>query len=320
MDPLEAYSEAVMRAVEIVGPTVVQIDVRRQRRMADAYLQPFPDSRSGLGSGVVVRPDGYLLTNAHVIQGSTAIRVGLNDGRSFEGRVAGRDARHDLAIVKIEAEGLPAADLGDSDQLRVGQLVVAIGNPLGLQWSATAGVVSALGRSLRAGSGWILESLIQTDASINPGNSGGPLVDSMGRVVGINTAILSGAQGIGFAVPSRVAREVIEDVITHGRTVRPWLGIGGHPTRIDPGLAVRFGLPRPAGLLILDVTTGSPAERAGVLPLDVLCALEGEGVPEMRDLQRLLRGHRATEPVVLTLLRGESLLERMATLAAFPEA
>ncbi len=319
MDPQEAYSEAVIRAVEAAGPAVVQIDVSLHRRRPTAYLQPFPDSRSGLGSGVIVRAGGHLLTNAHVIQGSARIRVGLHDGRVLEGRVAGRDSRHDLAVVKIEADHLPIAELGDSERLRVGQLVVAIGNPLGLKWSATAGVVSALGRTLRAGTGWILESLIQTDASINPGNSGGPLVDTRGRVVGINTAILSGAQGIGFAIPSHVAREVIEDVIDHGQSARPWLGVGAHPTRLDPALAARHGLLRSAGLLILDVAPGSPAARAGLHPLDVLCALDGAPVPEVADLQRALRGRKPGESIVLTLLREEILLERIATLVPFPE-
>lgn len=319
MDPREAYSDAVTHAVEVAGPAVVQIDVSLQRRSPEAYLQPFPDGRSGLGSGVIVRADGQIITNAHVVRGARCIRVVLHDGRAFEGRIAGRDTRNDLAVVKIHAEALPAAEFGDSDSLRVGQLVVAIGNPLGLRWTATAGVISALGRSLRAGRSWILESLIQTDASINPGNSGGPLVDTKGLVVGINTAVLPGAQGIGFAVPSRIAREAVQDIVVNGRRARPWLGIGGHPTQLDPDTAARFNLPRPSGLLILDVVGGSPAARCGVQPLDVLCAFNGDAVPDVADLQKMLREHSPGEVVVLTILREETLLERMATLASFPE-
>jgi S1-C subfamily serine protease len=319
MDPLEAYSQAVIHAVEIAGPSTVQIDVSVHRRSPDAYLQPFPDARSGLGSGVILRPDGHLITNAHVVARAARIRVGLHDGRTLEGRLVGRDSRRDLAVVKVEAQNLPAAELGESEKLRVGQLVVAIGNPLGLRWTATAGVVSALGRSLRAGRGWVLEGLIQTDASINPGNSGGPLVDAHGRVIGINTAVLPGTQGIGFAVPSHIVREVMEDIVVHGRQQRTWLGVGGHPTQLDPSLAVRHGLPRPAGLLILDVAPGSPAERAGVQPLDVLCALDGEPIPEIGDLQKMLRDRPPGQAVVLTVLRGEALLEKMATLSPYPD-
>jgi S1-C subfamily serine protease len=318
MDPLEAYSQAVTHAVEVAGPATVQIDVAH-RRSPEAYLQPFPDSRSGLGSGVLLRSDGHLITNAHVVLRAARIRVGLHDGRTLEGRVIGRDGRHDLAVVKVEAENLPSAELGDSEVLKVGQLVVAIGNPLGLRWTATAGVVSALGRSLRAGRGWVLEGLIQTDASINPGNSGGPLVDAQGHVVGINTAILHGAQGIGFAVPGRVVREVLEDIVDHGRTLRPWLGVGGHPTQLEAQMAASHGLPRPAGLLILDVAPASPAERAGIRALDVLCALDGQAVPDVNELQRLLRERSPGQVAVLTIVRGDVLLEKMTTLAPYPD-
>ncbi|MFB3909752.1 MAG: S1C family serine protease [Candidatus Eisenbacteria bacterium] len=319
-EPLEAYSAAVVRAVEIAGPTVVQIDVTRSVRSTDPYLQPYPDVRSGLGSGVLVRPDGYLVTNAHVVRGATRVRVGLFDGRSLPGTVSGRDARNDLAIVKIESEGeLPVAELGDSRALKVGQLVIAIGNPLGFRWTATAGVVSALGRALRAGPGWVLEGLIQTDASINPGNSGGPLVDANGKLIGINTAVISGAQGIGFAVPSAIVRTVIEDVIDRGRTTRSWLGVGGYATRLDPALAARFDLPKPAGLLLLDVVPGSPAARAGFEPLDVLCAIDGQAVVEVVDLVKILGEKTPGQSVVVTVLRGERLIERSINLGVYPE-
>jgi S1-C subfamily serine protease len=320
MDPREAYSDAVTHAVEVAGPAVVQIDVSLQKRSPEAYLQPFPDGRSGLGSGVIVRSDGHIITNAHVVRGARRIRVVLHDGRAFEGQTIGRDNRNDLAVVRIETDSLPVATLGESESLRVGQLVVAIGNPLGLRWTATAGVVSALGRSLRAGRSWVLEGLIQTDASINPGNSGGPLVDTKGLVVGINTAVLPGTQGIGFAVPSRTAQEVVDDIVLHGRKARPWLGVGGHPTRLEPMVAARFSLPRPSGLLILDVVAGSPAARSGIQALDVLCAFNGDSVPDVADLKEMLRKHSPGDVVVLTLLRGEKLLEKMATLETYPSS
>jgi len=319
MDPLEAYSSAVTRAVEIAGPTVVQIDVARSRRKQDAFLQPLPNRVSGLGSGVIVRENGYILTNAHVVHGASRIRVRLHDGRNFGARIVGRDSRSDLAVVRMaETSPLPAAEIGDSNALRVGQLVVAIGNPLGLRWTATAGVVSALGRTLALAPGWILQDLIQTDASINPGNSGGPLVDIQGRVVGINTAILQGTQGIGFAVPSSIAREVIEDIVDRGRTGVAWLGIGGYPTRLDPDLAARLSLPRPAGLLVLDVESGGPAARGGVRPLDILCELDGQPVSSVADLKGALRHRAPGDGILLTILRGELTLDRHVTLGPFP--
>jgi len=319
MDPLEAYSQAVIRAVEIAGPAVVQVDVSRKTRDADAYLRPFPESRSGLGSGVIVRPDGHLLTNAHVVKHATRIRVALHDGRSLRGRVLGRNARCDIAIVKVDAESLPAIEFGDSDALRVGQLVVALGNPLGLRSTATAGIVSALGRSLRAGPNLVLTDLIQTDASINPGNSGGPLVDTTGRVIGINTAILAGSQGIGFAVPGRLAREVIEDVIVHGWKSGPWLGISAHSTELDAALVARLGLKSPKGLLILEIIPDSPAEAAEIQCLDVLCAVDGEPVASLAELRNVLRAHAPNHTVRLTVLRDDTAIECTTVLAAIPE-
>ena len=319
MDSREAYSDAVMRAVETLGPAVVQIDVSGGRARRDDSTQQQPGRGSGLASGLILRADGKIVTNAHVLRGARRIRVGLHDGRVFSGRVVERDRRNDLALVSIEAESLPVATLGDSDALRVGQLVIAIGNPLGLRWTATAGVVSAIGRSLRAGTGWVLQNLIQTDASINPGNSGGPLADSHGRVIGINTAVLHGAQGIGFAIPSRAVAELVEDVLVHGRKPGSWLGIGGHPTRIEPADAARFSLPQPIGLLILDVVSGSPAAASGLRPMDVLCAFNGQPVAGLSSLLRMLRGRSPGDEVVLTILRGETLLERKAQLAVYPE-
>jgi S1-C subfamily serine protease len=319
MDPLEAYSLAVIRAVEIAGPAVVQVDVSRRSRDAEPFLLPVPESRSGLGSGVIVRADGHLLTNAHVVNAATDIRVALHDGRTFRGRVLGRNARCDLAIVKIDADRLPTVEFGDSEALRVGQLVIALGNPLGLRSTATAGIISATGRSLRAGPELILNDLIQTDASINPGNSGGPLVDTRGHVIGISTAILQGTQGIGFAVPSRVAREVIEDVIVHGWKSGPWLGIAGHSTQLDPLLAARLGLPRPSGLLIMEVVRGSPAEAAEIQGLDVLCAVDGEPVSTLLELKRVLRAHSPNRTIVLTVVRDEMAIECTAILSPAAE-
>ncbi len=319
MDPLEAYSKAVIRAVEMVGPAVVQVDVSRRSRNAESYLLPFPGSQSGLGSGLIVREDGHLLTNAHVVSDATEIRVALHDGRTHQGRVLGRNVRCDLAIIKIDADRLPTAEFGDSEALRVGQLVIALGNPLGLRSTATAGIVSATGRALRAGPNLVLSDLIQTDASINPGNSGGPLVDTNGRVIGINTAILQGTQGIGFAIPSRVAREVVEDVVVHGWKSGPWLGIGAHSTQLDPALAARLGLPRPSGLLIIEVIPGSPAKAAEIQGLDVLCAVDGEPVSSLLELKQVLRTRSPNRTIVLTVVRDETVMECTVTLSPTTE-
>jgi len=310
MDPLEAYSAAVTRAVETAGPAVVRIDVAHDRVHTRGH---------GLGSGVIVRPNGIIVTNEHVIHGATRIKVSLSDGRHMTGTILGKDSRHDLAVIQVEGGGLPHVEFGDSRALKVGQLVVALGNPLGLKLTATAGVVSALGRSLQLGRLRVLDGLIQTDASINPGNSGGPLVDVRGRLVGLNTAIIAGAQGLGFAVPSRAVEEAVIDVVDRGIREGVWLGLAGEPVQIEPTLATLVRPPQDLGLMILTVAPESPAERAGLRMLDVLCMVGRRKVTSMERLRNALRGHRPGDIVKLSYLRKDRLGIVPVTLAGYPD-
>src|SRR5438270_3820646 len=268
---LDAYSQAVVRVVERVTPSVV--NVRR--------------GQSG-GSGVIVTPDGYALTNAHVVDGAQAVEVTLGSGKEARAQVVGSDPATDLAVIRIAESGLQAAELADSENLRVGQLVIAIGDPLGFHSTVTTGVVSALGRSLHARDGRVIENVIQTDAALNPGNSGGPLVDTHAKVIGINTAIIPMAQGICFAIPAATARLVAGMLIRDGRVRRAYLGIGGAPTPIGRQLAMGIGISNVSGVRVLEVTSGGPAERAGVRAGDLLVSLGGETIATLSDLQGAL--------------------------------
>jgi S1-C subfamily serine protease len=289
---LDAYSQAVIRVVERVAPAVAH--VRRGR---------------GGGSGLVIAPDGYVLTNAHVVDGADEVEVVFAEGASYRAPVVGTDGATDLALVRVLGPSLPAAELGDSDGLRVGQLVIAIGDPLGLQSTVTTGVVSALGRSLRAKDGRIIENVIQTDAALNPGNSGGPLVDTHGKVVGVNTAIIAMAQGIAFAIPAATARLVTTALIRDGRVRRAYLGISGAATPIGRGLRHSLGLVVESGIRVLEVTPSSPAQRAGIREGDILVALDGAGLATLSDLQRALTSERVGAPTVVTVVRrGERLV------------
>lgn len=298
---MDAFSQAVTRAVKRAGPAVVRISTRSERA---PFYGPWPSRREGVGSGVIVDPSGLVVTNHHVVAHGDRLFVTLQDGRTLPARVLGEDPGHDLALVRVDAENLPSAELGDSDALEVGQLVVAIGNPLGLEATVTAGVVSAKGRSLRTPAG-VMEGLIQTDASINPGNSGGPLVDAAGRVVGINTAVVMGAQGIGFAVPASAVRDLLERYGRTGQASPGWLGI--HAVNQWLELPSRDGGGR-MGVLVLQVVAGSPAERAGLLPMDVVTAADGEPVQGFEDLRRVLARRAPGERVVLEVLRGQRTL------------
>jgi len=289
---LDAYSQAVIRVVERVTPAV-------------AHVRRGP----GGGSGLVIAPDGYVLTNAHVVDGATEVEVAFAEGATYRAPVVGTDAATDLALVRVLGPSLPAAELGDSDALRVGQLVIAIGDPLGLQSTVTTGVVSALGRSLRAKDGRIIENVIQTDAALNPGNSGGPLVDTHGKVVGVNTAISAMAQGIAFAIPAATARLVAMALIRDGRVRRAYLGISGTATPIGRQLALSLGLGVESGIRVLEVTPNSPARRAGVREGDILVALDGAGLATLSDLQRALTAERVGTPTLVTLVRrGEGVV------------
>ena len=288
---LDAFSQAVIRVAERVSPSVAHVS----------------RGRSG-GSGVVIAPDGYILTNAHVVDDAETVAVVLPDGGEYRATVVGRDAATDLAVIRAIAPPLRAIELASADALRVGQLVVAIGDPLGLQSTVTTGVVSALGRSLRAKDGRIIENVIQTDAALNPGNSGGPLVDTHARVVGLNTAIIAGAQGIAFAIPAATASMVASAIIRDGRVRRALLGIGGAMTPIGRDLSRANGVPSRTGIRVLEVVAGGPADRAGVRVGDILVAFDGATLASLTDLQRALDADRIGRPAMLSLIRrGERL-------------
>lgn len=270
---LDAYSEAVIAVVERVGPSVVALN---------------RDSAGGSGSGLVITPDGFILTNNHVVEGSAGVEAVFTDGSSFAGRVVGTDPDTDLALVRVAESGLPAAGLGDSDRLRAGQLVIAIGNPLGFQNTVCAGVVSALGRSLRGPSGRLIDSVIQTDVALNPGNSGGPLVDSRGQVVGINTAMIAAAQGISFAIPVNTARWVAAELVTRGRVRRARLGVSARTRPIPPRVAHQLHVSGGAVAEIVGVEPAGPADRAGLLQGDLLYRVNDQPVASVDDLHRVL--------------------------------
>jgi S1-C subfamily serine protease len=290
--------EQVIAAIEKVEPSVVNISTIRFER--DAFLHVHP--ARGLGSGFIFDKLGHILTNHHITAGSREIEVALTDGRAFEGRLVGSDPANDLAVAKIDATDLPVAEMGDSNELKVGQTVIAIGNPFGLVGgpSVTVGVVSALNRHILAER--VYEKLIQTDASINPGNSGGPLLDLTGKVVGINTANIPGAQSIGFAIPINTAKTVLEDIVKHGRVTRPWLGIIG--IDISRELARRFNLTVDTGVMVMRVIPESPAERADLQSGDVVAAVGDAHVASMEDLQREIRTRTAGDTVSLVVVRG----------------
>jgi len=298
---LDAYSRAVVTAAERVGPSVVRVDTRGRddtngvRRRAEA---------TGSGSGFVFTPDGLILTNSHVVEGAHAVEVTLADGPGLQADVVGRDPDTDLAVLRVTARGLAVASLGESARLRPGQLVIAIGNPYGFDHTITTGVVSALGRSLRARTGRLIENLIQTDAALNPGNSGGPLVTSAGDVVGVNTAVILGGQGISFAIPADTARRVVVDLIAHGHVRRSYVGIAGRDHRIARSLARALTLPRESGVLVVSVVNGGPAHRAGMREGDVIVEAEGMPIARVDDLHRLLTDELIGRTIGLGIVRG----------------
>ncbi|MDQ7844186.1 MAG: trypsin-like peptidase domain-containing protein [Armatimonadota bacterium] len=304
-EALDAYSRAVVQAVERVGPAVVSVAVARPA--PERFRRRGLDELRGAGSGVIITPDGYVLTNSHVVAGSERIELRLQDGRVLEAETVGDDPHTDLAVVRLRESGLPCAELGDSARLRVGQLVVAIGNPLGFQATVTTGVVSALGRSLRAQSGRLIENVIQTDAPLNPGNSGGPLVDFRGRVVGINTAVIVGSQGICFAIPVNTAKWVTAQLIRDGRVRRAYLGISGQLVPVDRRLRVELGLAAATGVRVVEVQPGTAATRAGIAPGDVIVRVGESPVASPDDLQRVLGRHPVGEPLTVEVLRGAEL-------------
>ena len=290
---LDAYSRAVVSVVEKVGPAVVSIGVRSRgrSRLSD---------REGAGSGVIIAPDGFVLTNNHVVEDANEVEARLTDGSTFSAQVVGSDPATDLAVVRTGASGLPTAELGDSDTLRVGQLAIAIGNPFGFQSTVSTGVISALGRSLRSQTGRLIENVIQTDVPLNPGNSGGPLVDSRGRVIGINTAMIIMAQGISFAVPVSTAKWVVSELVTQGKVRRAYLGIVGQVRPISRRAQLRFQLQAAAAVEVVRVEENGPARRAGLREGDLIIAVNGQAVSNIDDIHRLLAG----SVVGLTILRS----------------
>lgn len=295
---LDAYSEAVMQAVNTVGPAVVSIDIEKSRLLGVW-------ESGGSGSGFAFTPDGFILTNNHVVDGANRVRVKFAEGAQYDAEIVGRDPDTDLAVVRINASNLQSIKLGDSGKLRPGQLAIAIGNPYGFQHSVTAGVVSALGRSLRSDSGHLLEDIIQTDAALNPGNSGGPLVDSKGHVIGVNTAVIMPAQGIAFAVASNTARYIASKLIQHGRVRRSFIGIVGQNIELAARLIDRHELEPGGGVLVLEATQNGPAHRAGIRRGDIIVGVAGERVSGIDKLMRHLTEERIGDLTALMVLREE---------------
>ena len=306
---LDAHSQAVVSAAEQMSPAVVNIEVLNKRgstSRSDPRLAP--DVR-GNGSGFLFTPDGFILTNSHVVHGAAELMVTLADGRREPANLIGDDPDTDVAVVRIHASHLVPAHLGDSHTIRVGQLVVAIGNPYGFQCTVTAGVVSALGRSLRSQSGRLIDNVIQTDAALNPGNSGGPLVTSRGDVIGVNTAVILPAQGICFAIGINTATFVAGRLIKDGRIKRGYIGVAGQNVPLLRHLVRRHTLPVTSGILVLSVEPNSPAQRAGVRPGDVLVGYAGRTVAGIDDLHRLLVEEQVGIPAPLTVLRSGEVLD-----------
>jgi S1-C subfamily serine protease len=308
---LDAYSRAVTGAVRRVSPSVVNIEVQQA---AGRTRSGEPRERRGGGSGFVFTPDGLILTNSHVVHDARRIDITMADGRRMPATAIGDDPASDLAVIRIDQArvdepGLTAAALGDSQQLRVGQLVVALGSPYGFQSTVTAGVVSALGRSLRSYSGRLIDDVIQTDAALNPGNSGGPLVDSAGRVVGVNTATILPAQGICFAIGINTAKFVASRLLRDGRIRRSFIGVSAQTVPVHRRVVRFYDLAKESGALVLSVEENSPAKRAGLRDGDVIVALEGHAVAGVDDLHRVLADIRAGASCSLTVLRHTEKLE-----------
>ncbi len=317
---LDAYSRAVITATDVIAPTVVRIERLRtaspvrnvgaklRRGLTPRNVQPPTDETEGSGTGFVFTPDGNVLTNSHVVGNARSLRVTLADGRTTHGTVVGNDPHSDLAVVRIDASELAVALLADSSKVRVGQLAIAVGNPFGFDATVTAGIVSGLGRTLRAQTGRLMDDILQTDASLNPGNSGGPLVDSRGRVIGVNTAIIRGAQGICFAVAARTAEFVALEILQHGRVRRSYIGIGGQTVPLLRKVVRHFDLMKETGIFVTAVEADSPAAHANIRSGDILLKLDGAPIAGIDEIARRMTHDVAGKPMELTLLRGTHLV------------
>jgi S1-C subfamily serine protease len=292
---LDAYSCAVTTAAARITPSVVNVEVRQQRRRGG-------EVRGG-GSGFFFTPDGFILTNSHVVSGASQIDVTLLDGARFGAAIVGDDPHSDLAVLRISAPNQVAAQFGDSEAIRPGQLVIAVGNPYGFQCTVTAGVVSALGRTMRAKSGRLIDNVIQTDAALNPGNSGGPLVDSRGEVIGVNSAVILPAQGICFAIGINTAKFVASRLIRDGRITRSYIGVAGQNVPLHRRVVRFYDLPRDHGVLVMSVEKGSPAERASLREGDLIVSYAGQAVGSVDDLHRLLTEEQVGAPAAIEFIR-----------------
>jgi len=299
---LDEYSRAVVNAVERVAPSVVNIEVQQRSKNQ-------PRDIAGNGSGFVITPDGFILTNSHVVHGAIRIVVNLSGGRDYPAQLIGDDPETDLAVIRIDAPQLVHVRLADSETLRVGQLAIAIGNPLGFQASVTAGVISALGRSMYSQSGRLIDNIIQTDAALNPGNSGGPLVNSAGEVIGVNTAMIRPAQGICFAIGSNTARLVAGWLIRDGRIRRSYIGVAGQNVPLHRRVIRFYDLPLETGVLVVSIEKNSPAERTGLREGDLIVGFNDQPIGSVHDLHKILVGEQIGVGAALTIIRHTEKLE-----------
>lgn len=295
---LDSYSRAVTTVVDAVGPAVLMVSRKKSGARNSS-------EHEGAGSGVIIAPDGYILTNNHVVQGADTLSVTRQDGATHDAVLIGTDPATDLAVIRANGSHLPYAVLGDSSKLKAGQLVIAIGNPYGFNSTVSTGVVSALGRTLRSMEGRLIDNIIQHTAPLNPGNSGGPLVDSRGRVVGINTAIISIAQGIGFSVPADTAVWVISEILVHGRVRRGFLGIAAQPRQLNRRLARLHNVENNYGVEVVGINPDGPSERAGIRKGDVIVSAKGRKTETVDDIHRTLSDRQLGNPIDLVILRGQ---------------
>jgi S1-C subfamily serine protease len=315
LDLLDAYSRAVIQAAEQVSPAVVNIEVNRGTNGQKPTRSRFPGERRGTGSGFIFTPDGFILTNSHVVHQAAQLDVTLADGREFKAQLSGDDPATDLAVIRIDGVNLSPVKLGDSQQVRVGQVAIAIGNPYGFQTTVTAGVISALGRSLRTEAGRLVDNVIQTDAALNPGNSGGPLINSRSEVIGVNTAMILPAQGLCFALAINTAKFVAAQLMQHGRVRRSVIGVGGQDTPLRRQLVRHHGLPIESGVLVVSIEPASPAQRAGLIEGDVIVGYGDQTIGNIDALHRLLTHEQVGQRSPLSILRRNEKL----TLTIVPE-